>query len=1193
MSENSFRDPSSRRELTKEQALVTSDTKCSQPPSSVSAVQKTRQGSLVLKVARIFGWILGVLLAIAPFARAQQSTVSQTLIAVAGVVQTDGGIPIPGAAVRVENSSTHRRWLTWTDESGKFSFPGLPPGSYQVSSDALGFGTATLDSAFQSATPPPPPLILVLHVLSLAEMSPNTSAAIVPGKPSKSESEASSTNNRAAALQGSPPSVAHGQTAQRQPGRGRQAGAAVPAGLTNAMRQGMGGFQQVDVDVQGSGEATATDRTPAATNTPLGAASSSDSLLLHGSVGVGANTFGPGFGNGGLPGSNLGVDLGPAPGQKGIIMAGDGGGRRGPGGFRGGGGPRGEGGGIFMVQRFEEQVNRIHYGFAETYQNSAFDARPYSLTEPNPPKIGFYNERLNFNVGGPLKIPHIYDGRDRTFFFANYNLNRQESPKDVFSTVPTQAERGGNFCGVVAQLYNPFSNSNGPRQPLGCSIPNGMLDNAALGLLKFIPSPNLPGAVQNYHLEATVPQSSDFINIHILHTISRKFSVNGGYNFNSNRSNTLADFLTLGGTDSSRNQNVDLHFVQTWSPRLINDSFVNWSRSRNRILSDNSFANNISGQLGINGISNAPINFGVPGINFTNFTGLSDPIPSLVRNQTLRFNDSVTYVLPKHTITFGAEVRRMQNNTQSDPIPRGQFDFTGLMTSQLDSSGQPVPGESGVDFADFLLGVPQTTQSQFGSTSTYFRSWGFIGYAQDDWRARPRFTLELGLRYEVETPPIELFNKIANLDLNSGITQAQVVVPGQPGPFSGSLPRSLVRSSYTDWAPRFGMAWKPFAKHAFIVRSGYSIFYNESVYGHLASELANQPPWAQAQFLSTSASQFLTLENGFPSPPSQPSSGIITNTIAVDPNYAVPQIQIWDLGLEQQLPRSWVLDVTYTGTKGANLDMLRAPNRLVQLNGSVRRIPNVGGFTLDQSGAESIYHAVQVRLQKRVSRGLTVYGIYTFGKSLDDASSIGGGSPVVEQQDGNLRAEWGRSAFDVRQQLRIFGVYELPFGARQRWVHHGWQSSLFGNYRLNAITTFSSGLPYTALGPPSDNTASGGGFSERANQVGNPCLPWNQRTPLTFFNTAAFVAPTAGSFGDASRNTICGPGNFDINAGLSKSFVFGKDQQRRMNIGWQVQNLTNTPNFLGLSTVVNSFTYGRVQTVKSMRTMDISLRVNF
>ncbi|MGH9865263.1 MAG: carboxypeptidase-like regulatory domain-containing protein, partial [Candidatus Acidiferrales bacterium] len=246
-------------------------------------------------------------------------------IAVAGIVQTGGGIPIPGATVRVENSSTHQRWVTWTDEGGKFSFPGLPPGSYQISSDALGFGTATLDSAFQSVTPPPPPLTLVLHVLSLAEMSANNSGSVADQKPPKTESETAPANNRPSVAQ----QGAQAQAAQRQPGRGRQGGSAVPAGLTNAMRQGMGGFQQVDVDVQGGGDAAPTEQPSTATNTPLGAASSSDSLLLNGSVGVGANTFGPGFGGGGLPGSNLGVDLGPAPGQKRIAFGGGGGGGRG------------------------------------------------------------------------------------------------------------------------------------------------------------------------------------------------------------------------------------------------------------------------------------------------------------------------------------------------------------------------------------------------------------------------------------------------------------------------------------------------------------------------------------------------------------------------------------------------------------------------------------------------------------------------------------------------------------------------------------------------------------------------------------------------------------------------------------------------------------------------------------------------
>ncbi|MGH9782228.1 MAG: carboxypeptidase-like regulatory domain-containing protein, partial [Candidatus Acidiferrales bacterium] len=199
--------------------------------------------------------ILGVLLAIAPAARAQQNAASRTPIAVTGIVQTEAGTPIPGATVRAENSTTHQRWVTWTDESGKFSFPGLPPGSYQLSSDALGFGTATLDSTFQSATPPPPPLTLVLHVLSLAEMSSGNSGAVVAAKPSKPSDETPPRNSKpVVAQQGAPTRTAQGQAAvQRQPGSGRRTGPAMAAGLANAMRQGMGGFQQVDVDVQGGG----------------------------------------------------------------------------------------------------------------------------------------------------------------------------------------------------------------------------------------------------------------------------------------------------------------------------------------------------------------------------------------------------------------------------------------------------------------------------------------------------------------------------------------------------------------------------------------------------------------------------------------------------------------------------------------------------------------------------------------------------------------------------------------------------------------------------------------------------------------------------------------------------------------------------------------------------------------------------
>ncbi|MGH9707122.1 MAG: TonB-dependent receptor domain-containing protein, partial [Candidatus Acidiferrales bacterium] len=433
------------------------------------------------------------------------------------------------------------------------------------------------------------------------------------------------------------------------------------------------------------------------------------------------------------------------------------------------------------------------------------------------------------------------------------------------------------------QLYDPYSNLTGPRTLLGngCQIPATVpLDAAATKLLAYIPLPNLPGNVQNYLLQGTTPLNSDHVNIHLIHTINAKFGLNAGYNLSSQRSSTLGNFPDTGGTQSSLGQNFDLGVSNTWSPNLVEVTAVNWSRDRTKSLSDNSYLNNIAGTAGINGVSTDPINYGIPGIGLTSFSGLNDPTPSLLRNQTLRFSDNLTWTHAKHTLKFGGEVRRIQLNTEADPLPRGQFTFTGLMTSQLDANGNPVPG-TGNDFADFLLGLPYNIKAQFGPNA-YFRSWDFIAYAQDDWQVTKRFTFEAGLRYEAMTPPVELYNHIANLDLNADATQVDVVRPNATGLFQGAYPRALIHGDYGNWAPRIGFAWQPFNfKPKTIMRGGYSIFYNVSAYDTLAQQyLAYQPPFATSQNLLTSGSQFLTLENGFP------AGGLtVPNTAGVDPFY--------------------------------------------------------------------------------------------------------------------------------------------------------------------------------------------------------------------------------------------------------------------------------------------------------------------
>jgi hypothetical protein len=845
-------------------------------------------------------------------------------------------------------------------------------------------------------------------------------------------------------------------------------------------------------------------------------------------------------------------------------------------------------------------ANRTRFGFYNRYGSSVWNARPYALTGVPKDKVASYSEMFGVNIGGPLVIPKIYSGRDKTFYFVNYDFSRNRNPVDTFATVPTLEERNGDFTARGAQLFDPASNLNGPRTSFGSVIPAGRIDSAAAGLLQFVPLPNLPGFAQNYHLQTRVPQDTDRLNVRILHTINQRLNLQVIYGMSSSRSRSISSFLTLQGKQSTLGQNASIGLTQQWSPRLTHDTRINWSRNSTDSTNLYAFTQDIAGNLGITGISTDPMNFGVPSINYTNFTDLNDPVPAIRHNQTFRFMDTFTFTRGRHTVRTGLEIRRQSVNSLNDPIARGQYTFTGLMTSQLDAQGRPLQG-TGNDFADFLLGLPQSTNVRFGSSRTYFRNWGYNWYAQEDWRIHPRFSISLGIRYEAMTPPIELFDKIANLLMNDTITAVAVAVPYSTNSFGQRIPRSLINGDYNNWAPRFGFAWRPKTPNNrwprnFVVRGGYSIFFNGSVYTQLAAGLANQPPHASAQTLLTSSAQVLTLQNGFPAV----TPGDVPNTIAVDPNYKVGYAQMWNLTVEQEVMRNITVDLTYTGTKGTHLDLLRSPNRAVPSSDPLvtelqRRIPNAPGFTYDTFGASSIYHAFQLGIRRRMTRGFMLAGNYTYGKSIDNASSIGGGGQVVVQDDNNFAAERGLSSFDVRHRITSFFNWELPFGERKRWFSKGRAASIFGNFSLNGNVTWQTGTPFTArlLGNAANNSGTGNSFSERPDQVGDPNLPRSERTSQHWFDTTAFAQPPASEFGNAARNTIEGPGNMIVNLSLGKNIRLGKDGQRRLDLRWETNNLFNHPNFTGLNTVLGSSNFGRVQGTRQMRTMNLNIRFNF
>jgi hypothetical protein len=344
-----------------------------------------------------------------------------------------------------------------------------------------------------------------------------------------------------------------------------------------------------------------------------------------------------------------------------------------------------------------QRINRIHYSISDVLGSSVFNARPYSLYQANPPKVSGWTEVANLNIGGPLKIPHVYDGSDKTFFYINFGGTWQRTPVDQFSTVPTLAERNGDFSADNVQLYNPLSNLNGPRAlmsnvgcyqatpssplpPAGTCIPTNMISAQAIGLLNYIPTPNIPettlgGRNVNFHLQTNLPGLSNRLNVNITHQISSKLSLQVNYNLSNATSHSLASFPGIEGNTFTRGQSAMIGLTQNWTKTFRHTSQFYFSRSRSLGLNEFSDVTNIGAQLGLTGISPNPLDYGLPNVGFTNFTGLNDPNFYLARSQTYRYVDSFRWMKEKHTITVGGEVRKLDINRDSDPLPNGQFSF--------------------------------------------------------------------------------------------------------------------------------------------------------------------------------------------------------------------------------------------------------------------------------------------------------------------------------------------------------------------------------------------------------------------------------------------------------------------------------------------------------------------------------------
>jgi hypothetical protein len=1109
----------------------------------------------------------------APSAASQAPTVSATpqpaSFEITGTVRS-GKTPLPGVTVTGANTLTGKKFTVATASNGTYSFTGLPRGRYVVRVEFMAFAPQTQEVILKPETPSGKFDAELILASRQQEQSPAASA-IAAGRGFQSLSVDSALSSLAGGALGA--------------SGGGQGGGASSADITTLPMNGAGADSPTEsVSITG-----AQGRTQ-----DFGAGSEDD---LQDRI----------------------QEFRERAQREGLIPGGAGGGPGG-GGAGGGGGPGGFGGGGPIAIRLPRglNINQPH-GFLYVSDNdAAFDARPYSLQGIQAPKASYNFARFGANIGGPLSIPKIFNGGNKWFFFGGWNGSRGSTPYDSYSTVPTLAERSGDFSaatykdGSPVQIFDPTTHLPITFNGQANVINPAMISPSATALLQYIPLPNLNTTTQNFHYVTNDNSNSDSVSLRLIHNFTStptfgpfggggpgggggggrgggrraQNNINFGMNWSRNTTTIVNPFPSLAGSTNTQGLNASAGWTYGNGRRTNN---LRFNYNHNHVATSNLYSNStdVAGLAGIEGVSTNPFDFGLPSINFTTFGSLTDPTPRRELDQTFTISDTLSWYRGKHNWRFGGDYRRILQSFRSAKNAEGSFVFTGFETSAFTpGSVQPV-NDTGYDFADFLLGVPQQTSLQSGTNSYDFRANSFDLFAQDDWRILPKLSLNLGFRYEYNGPYTEAHNQIANLDVAPGFTAATPVLPGATGAFNGGFPASLIHPDRNDYAPRIGVAWRPLKQT--VVRFGYGINYNLAQYANIIQNFAFQPPFAVTATNVNNPATPLTLQNGFPAI----APGSITNNFAVDPNYRLGYVQIWNADVQRTLPHGFVLNVDYNGSKGTRLDTERA----IQIAG-------IQPFIYESSAGNSVFHASSVRVRKRMAHGLAFGANYTFSKSIDDASSIGGGGVVVAQDPFDIAADRGLSSFNQTHKFTGNWIADLPFGENRRFAQKGAWSHILGNWQLSGDFTIASGLWYTprVLGNSLDINRGVSG-SLRADVTGQP-IGLSNPSVSEWFNTAAFCSPSSTSgttntcvnpngttFGDAGRNIIQGPGEVLVDMSLSKTITI--KESRALEFRFQAANVFNFIDYTSINTIVNSLQFGQVTSAGATRRITLIARFRF
>jgi len=869
-------------------------------------------------------------------------------------------------------------------------------------------------------------------------------------------------------------------------------------------------------------------------------------------------------------------------------------------------------------------TNRFSGTAYEYLRNSALDARNF-FDDPARALPPFRQNQFGASLGGPLL-------RNRTFFFSNYEGLRIHQSLTNTTLLPPAAIREGDFSGtnpLTGLAFPAIINPSTGQQFAGNVIPDSEISPLARAILGRVPLPNQPAAA---------PGSNNQINVGLRRVVTDQFLIRLDHQLNSTHqlfgrflffnSDQLFPFVPntfaqnpaappgFGTNKNDRGRNLGLGLTSVFRPTLINDFRFGYAYFLGTKEAQNIHSNFLQNL----GITRAPgsTNRGIPAINVPGYADLGDSDifqPFVRRNHTFQFTDNLVWVRGRHTLKFGADLRRLRLNYLVEDFGQGIFSFS-------DGAGSA----SGNAFADFLLGRPFLSFAQAGNSDGNDRLNYLGAYLADEFRVNRRLTLSLGLREEFFSPATNADGRASILDPTNA---ARYIVRNERGQAASllsdplvqnlqqtydlefvtsqqaGLPASLIRPDWSGWAPRAGFAYDLSGKGTTSLRGGLGVFNSLGELDYAAETRLSAPiteflfgldlcrfygpgacgqSWAPTQLSYELA---YTLGNTAPVAVSSPPS--IRNGYAYE----------WTLSLEQKLSPAMALSLSYAGTAAHKL-----PRRGLQ-NQGVPNLPNERRGYHPQAGSNqfvratdvnSNYSALIVRLERRAARGVSFVAGYTLGKSIDTASGLNGANQP--QDNYNLRAERGLSDFDVRQRFVLSSTWEFPFGRGRRWMNDGLGARVLGGWQLANILTVQTGQPLTAiLSTALSGTESNG--TDRPDLIANPSLPGNQRSPERWFNTEAFQSPPVyydqqGAFsipGTEGRNVITGPDCKVWDTSLERRVQF----RDRMGMVFRADffNLSNHPNFDRPGLIFATSNFGRISSAQNSRQIQFSVRLNW